>query len=69
LDELHESTENIERGYLEASEVAVKLQDFYVMKVVLENLDILYESKKLHNRRKEIKKQLNKLLAEHPELK
>lgn len=39
------------------------------MKVVLENLDILYESKKCHNKRKEIKKKLNKLFAEHPELK
>lgn len=54
---------------MEALEVAQKLMDFYVMKVVLENLDILYESKKLNNKRKEIKKKLNKLLAEHPELK
>lgn len=69
LDELHSPFEEIEKGYLRAYEIAENIDEFFVMKVALENLDILYEAKKLSLKRKDVKKKLNKFLAQHPEMK
>ncbi|KAL4493114.1 hypothetical protein ABPG72_003199 [Tetrahymena utriculariae] len=68
LDELNCQVELIIQNYQEAYKIAIKLGDIYIQKVILENLDIIYETKKMKKQRIENKKLLLKLMAQYPEL-
>ncbi|KAL4441623.1 hypothetical protein ABPG74_021555 [Tetrahymena malaccensis] len=67
LDELNTQVELILQNYQVAYKIAIKLEDIYIQKVILENLDIVYETKKMKKQRIENKKLLLKLMAEHPQ--
>ncbi|EAR94173.2 tetratricopeptide repeat protein (macronuclear) [Tetrahymena thermophila SB210] len=69
LDELKSQVDLIVQNYQEAYQIALKLEDIYIQKVVLENLDILYEAKKMKKQRIQNKKLIHKLIKQHPELK